>query len=81
MEKSYDILALIELNEAKEADAREYYYQLLDSLQGSKYEEKIKEIISDEINHSIILMRIAEDISKIKGNEYQSILELKKEGN
>ena len=42
MEKSYDILALIEMNEAKEADAREYYYQLLESLQGSKYEEKIK---------------------------------------
>lgn len=72
-----EILELIELNEAKEAEAREYYYKLL-SIIPEKYKDVINEIISDEIDHSIKLMRIAEALSKNKPAEYDKILNLGK---
>ena len=72
-----EILELIELNEAKEAEAREYYYKLLEIIP-EKYKKVIAEIISDEIDHSIKLMRIAEAISGNKPNEYEKILSLVK---
>lgn len=72
-----DILKLIEENEAKEAEARAYYYKLLEILP-DKYHKVIYEIISDEIDHSIKLMRIAEQMTKIMPQEYQPILKLGK---
>lgn len=73
-----EILELIELNEAKEAEAREYYYKLL-AIIPEKFKNIINEIIQDEIDHSIKLMRIAEILSNNNPTEYEKILNLKKE--
>lgn len=72
-----EVLQLIEVNESKEADARDYYYKLL-AIIPDKYKDAIKEIISDEIDHSIKLMRIAEVLSKNKPVEYDKIINLGK---
>lgn len=77
MEDVNEVLQLIELNESKEADARDYYYKLL-AVIPEKYKDVINEIISDEIDHSIKLMRVAEALSKNKPMEYDKILNLGK---
>ena len=77
MEDVNEVLQLIELNESKEADARDYYYKLL-AVIPDKYKDAIREIISDEIDHSIKLMRIAEVLSKNNPVEYDKIIKLKK---
>lgn len=70
------ILQLIEENEKKEAEAREFYYKLLEVIP-NQYKSIINEIISDEIDHSIKLMQIAENISKNLPKEYKPINSLK----
>lgn len=70
------ILQLIEENEKKEAEAREFYYKLLEVIP-NQYKSIVNEIISDEIDHSIKLMQIAENISKNLPKEYKSINSLK----
>lgn len=77
MEDINEVLQLIEVNESKEADARDYYYKLLEIIP-DKYKDAIREIISDEIDHSIKLMRIAEVLSKNNPVEYDKIIKLKK---
>ena len=77
MEDVNEVLQLIEVNESKEADARDYYYKLL-AVIPEKYKDVINEIISDEIDHSIKLMRIAERLSKNKPIEYDKIINLGK---
>lgn len=77
MEDVNKVLQLIEVNESKEADARDYYYKLLEIIP-DKYKDAIREIISDEIDHSIKLMRIAEVLSKNNPVEYDKIIKLKK---
>lgn len=77
MEDVNEVLQLIEVNESKEADARDYYYKLL-AVIPEKYKDVINEIISDEIDHSIKLMRIAETLSKNKPIEYDKIINLGK---
>lgn len=77
MDNIYEVLQLIEVNESKEADARDYYYKLLEIIP-DKYKDAIREIISDEIDHSIKLMRIAEVLSKNNPVEYDKIIKLKK---
>ena len=47
-----ELLQMIEDNEAKEAEAREYYYKLL-AIIPDKFKGVINEIIQDEIDHSI----------------------------
>ena len=77
MNMENEVLQLIEQNESKEAEAREYYYKLL-KLIPDQFKPIINEIISDEIDHSIKLMRIAEVISKNKPNEYDDIYSISK---
>ena len=77
MDNVNEVLQLIELNESKEADARDYYYKLL-AVIPEKYKDVINEIISDEIDHSIKLMRIAEALIRNKPAEYDKILNLGK---
>ena len=77
MDNINEVLQLIEVNESKEADARDYYYKLLEIIP-DKYKDAIREIISDEIDHSIKLMRIAEVLSKNNPVEYDKILNLGK---
>lgn len=79
--KLYKLLQLIEFNEKAEAEAREYYYELIELMEETIYQKDIaiiEEIISDEIDHSIKLMRLAEKYSQVNPNEYEKILDLKK---
>lgn len=72
-----EVLQMIEDNEAKEAEAREYYYKLLNIIP-DRFKSVINEIIEDEIDHSIKLMRIAELLSGNKPKEYSEIIKLEK---
>lgn len=67
----------IEYNVAQEAMARDYYYTLLTKV-SEEHKQVIKDIIDDEINHSIILMKLAEIYTGNKPSEFQSLLSLKK---
>lgn len=66
----------LQFNISEEAQAIEYYYELLKILP-EKYRSIINEIISDELDHSIKLGRIAEQIMQDYPSEYQSLLSLK----
>lgn len=77
MEDKYKICKDIEYNVAQEALARDYYYTLLEKVV-DEHKEIIKGIIEDEINHSIILMRLAEIYSKNKPTEFENILNLRR---
>lgn len=76
-EERNTITATIELNNKMECEAREFYYQLLNTV-ADEHKPVIKEIICDEIDHSIKLMRLAEVYSGNKPTEYESILDLTK---
>ncbi|MDR0979379.1 MAG: hypothetical protein LBL91_05625 [Lachnospiraceae bacterium] len=77
-----EFLQLLELNQAKEAEAREYYYQLLEVINRTpsleRFKPEINEIINDEIDHTIKLMKITETVSVNKPSEYESVLKLRK---
>lgn len=73
------IASIIEFNESEESTARQNYYELL-NIVADEHKVLIKEIIDDEINHTIILMRLAEIYSGNKPNEFESIMNLKKKG-
>lgn len=73
----------IEYNVAQEAMARDYYYELLNMV-ADEHKNTVRGIIADEINHSIILMRLCEVYSKNKPSEFENLLNLrrlKNEGN
>lgn len=67
----------IEYNVAQEAMARDYYYTLLNQV-AREHQEVIKGIIEDEINHSIILMKLAEIYSQNTPSEFENIMKLKR---
>lgn len=67
----------IEFNVAQEAMARDYYYTLLNKV-ADEHKEEIKGIIEDEINHSIILMRMAELYSGNEPTEFPSLFNLRR---
>lgn len=73
------ITSLIEYNVSEEALARRDYYHLLE-LMPFEHQYEIKDIINDEINHSIILMKLAELYSQNKPSEFESLSNLKKKG-
>ena len=70
------IASKIEFNIKKEADANEYYFELL-NLVADEDKDKIKEIISDELNHAIILGKLQEKYSGIIPNEFMPLITLK----
>ena len=70
------IASKIEFNIKKEAEANEYYFELL-NLVADEDKDKIKEIISDELNHSIILGKLQEKYSGIIPNEFMLLITLK----
>lgn len=70
------IASKIEFNIKKEADANEYYFELL-NLIADEDKNTIKEIISDELNHAIILGKLQEKYSGIIPNEFMPLLTLK----
>lgn len=79
-EKKNEICKDIEYNVAQEAMARDYYYTLL-NIVADEHKEAVKGIIEDEINHSIILMRLAEIYSGNKPTEFENLLYLKRKEN
>lgn len=56
---------LIEKNIKGEADARMMYYELLQYLEDEKDVEVLEEIISDELNHTMLLNKMLKKYSKI----------------
>ena len=70
------IASKIEFNIKKEAEANEYYFELL-NLVADEDKDNIKEIISDELNHAIILGKLQEKYSGIIPNEFMAPLTLK----
>lgn len=70
----------IEYNVSEEAIAREEYYKLLNQV-ADEHKQEIKGIIEDEINHSIILMKLAEIYSGNKPTEFENIDKLRRINN
>lgn len=70
------IASKIEFNIKKEAEANEYYFELL-NLVADEDKDNIKEIISDELNHSIILGKLQEKYSGVIPNEFMPLITLK----
>lgn len=68
---------LINYNESEEALARKDYYELLNYV-ADEDKEKIWGIIQDELNHSIILMQLAEKYSGVLPSEFKNINSLEK---
>lgn len=77
IDQKNDIAGVIEFNNKAEAEARQYYFELL-NLVADEDKDTIKGIISDEINHSIILGKLQEKYTGILPTEYQSLLSLKR---
>ena len=70
------IASKIEFNIKKEAEANEYYFELL-NLVADEDKNIIKEIISDELNHAIILGKLQEKYSGVIPSEFMALLTLK----
>ena len=66
LEDNTGIVAAIERNVADEAKARQGYYDLIDYFNEEADIAVIKEIISDELNHSEKLKALAEKYGGIK---------------
>lgn len=71
------ISQLLNVNESEEALARRNYYELLNII-AAEDKNKIKDIIKDELNHTIILMQLAEKYSSNFSSEFQNINRLEK---
>jgi len=61
--KNFELISVLEENLAGEAEARQYYYELMEILPEEDH-PVIKEILSDELNHS---ERLKELIFKYSG--------------
>lgn len=73
------ITSIIEKNNKEELKAIEDYYKLL-AIIPIEFKKDIEDIISDELNHSIILSKIVESITHIYTSEYESFNSIKKKG-
>lgn len=74
------ICSQLEFNIKEEASAREFYFELLENIK-EEDKELIRGIISDEINHSIILSKLVEKYSHILPSEFYPFNSLKKKEN
>lgn len=79
-EEKNKIAKEIEYNVAQEAMARDYYYELKNKV-ADEHKHIIDEIIEDEINHSLILMRLCEVYTGNKPTEFQNLLTLREKNN
>lgn len=70
------LISQIEKNNEEEMSAIKDYYKLL-AIMPIEFEDQIKDIIADELNHSIILSKIAEVLSKIEPSEYENFLKIR----
>lgn len=71
------ISADIQFNIKAEAEASEFYFNLLNNV-AEEDKETIKGIIADELNHAIILGKLQEKYSGVLPSEYEPLLKLKK---
>lgn len=67
----------ISFNLKAESEATEYYYKLINMV-ADEDKDKIKEIISDELDHMIILGKLNEKYSGVLPNEYNPLIYVKK---
>lgn len=79
IEQKNKICASIQFNIKAEAEASEFYFNLLNEV-AFEDKETIESIIQDELNHAIILGKLQEKYSGILPSEYESLLKLKKKG-
>lgn len=71
------ISSRISFNIKAEAEANEFYFELLE-LVPEEDKDIIKEIIADELNHAIILGKLQEKYSRILPSEFYPLNSLKK---
>lgn len=69
----------IQFNIKAEAEASEFYFNLLNKV-ADEDKQTIKDIIADELNHAIILGKLQEKYSGILPSEYTPLLSVKKKG-
>ena len=69
----------IQFNIKSEAEANEFYFNLLNKI-ADEDKQTIKNIIADELNHAIILGKLQEKYSGILPTEFLPLLNLKKKG-
>lgn len=67
----------IQFNIKAEAEASEFYFDLLNKI-ADEDKETINGIIADELNHAIILGKLQEKYSGILPSEYEPLLSIKK---
>ena len=79
IERKNEICSNIQFNISQEADASKFYFELLNQVVDED-KETIKDIIADELNHSIILGKLQEKYSGILPTEFSPLLGLKKKG-
>ena len=76
-EQKNSIASNIQFNIKAEAEANEYYFNLLNEVADDD-KETIKKIIADELNHAIILGKLQEKYTGILPSEFSSLLSLKR---
>ena len=76
-EQKNKIASNIQFNIKAEAEANEYYFNLLNEV-ADEDKETIKRIIADELNHAIILGKLQEKYTGILPSEFSSLLSLKR---
>ena len=76
-EQKNKIASEIQFNIKAEAEANEYYFNLLNEV-ADEDKKTIKKIIADELNHAIILGKLQEKYTGILPSEFSSLLSLKR---
>ena len=71
------VASYIQFNIKAEAEANEYYFKLLNMI-ADEDKEIIKNIISDELNHEIILIKLKEKYTVVLPSKYLPLISLKK---
>ena len=77
VEQKNSISSEIQFNIKAEAEASEFYFELLNNV-ADEDKETIKGIIADELNHAIILGKLQEKYSGILPSEFLPLLTIKK---
>lgn len=65
----------LEKNISEEANARQNYYELMSTV-ADEHKQIIQNIISDELDHSIILARLIETYGGAKPKEFENYLNI-----
>lgn len=77
IEQKNTLSSKIQFNIKAEAEASEFYFNLLNDV-ADEDKETVKGLIADELNHAIILGKLQEKYSGVLPSEYNSLISLKK---